>query len=155
MENFFNYISKPVHPDDVQVWLDMNNIIPEKVELYADFANGLHQLILDTYLGLENENHENEIEMSEEDNNKHFEWCWKKTIDSFGKENLKFFYKGEHFDHFKSFFDEVFYKQNEEKIRRQIKSFFEDLFDLKKPFTKSDLDMLTDLYKSLDKNLKK
>ena len=38
MENFFNYISKPVHPDDVQVWLDMNNIIPEKVELYADFA---------------------------------------------------------------------------------------------------------------------
>ena len=75
MENFFNYISKPVHPDDVQVWLDMNNIIPEKVELYADFANGLHQLILDTYLGLENENHENEIEMSEEDNNKHFEWC--------------------------------------------------------------------------------
>jgi copper(I)-binding protein len=29
------------------------------------------------------------------------------------------------------------------------------LFDLKKPFTKSDIDMLTDLYKSLDKNLKK
>jgi hypothetical protein len=49
----------------------------------------------------------------------------------------------------------VFYKQKEDKIRKQIKSFFEDLFDLKKPFTKSDLDMLTDLYKSLDKNLKK
>jgi hypothetical protein len=155
MENFFNYISKPVHPDDVQVWLDMNNIIPEKVELYADFANGLHQLILDTYLGLENENHENDIDMSDEDNTKHFDWCWKKTIDNFNKENLKFFYKGEHFEHFKSFFDEVFYKQKDEKIRKQIKSFFEDLFDLKKPFTKSDLDMLTDLYKSLDKNLKK
>jgi hypothetical protein len=43
---------------------------------------------------------------------------------------------------------------NNSKLK-QIKSFFEDLFDLKKPFTKSDLDMLTDLYKSLDKNLKK
>jgi hypothetical protein len=142
MENIFNYISKPVHPDDVQVWLDMNNIIPEKVELYYDFANSLHQLILDTYLGVENDN-------------KHFEWCWKKTIDNFAKENLKFFYKGEHFDHFKSFFDEVFYKQQDVKIKNQIKSFFEDIFDLKKPFTKSDLDMLTDLYKSLDKNLKR
>ena len=78
-----------------------------------------------------------------------------RRIDNFNKENLKFFYKGEHFEHFKSFFDEVFYKQKDEKIRKQIKSFFEDLFDLKKPFTKSDLDMLTDLYKSLDKNLKK
>ena len=41
------------------------------------------------------------------------------------------------------------------EIKDQIGVFFEDLFDLKKPFTKSDIDMLTDLYKSLDKNLKK
>jgi hypothetical protein len=155
MENFFNYISKPVNPEDVQVWLDMNNIIPEKVELYYDFAKSLHELILDTYLGEHTENSEGDIDMSQEDNDKHFEWCWKKTIDNFGKENLKFYYKGEHFEHFKSFFDEVFYKQNDEKIKKQIKTFFEELFDLKKPFTKSDLDMLTDLYKSLDKNLKK
>ena len=155
MENFFNYISKPVHPDDVQVWLDMNNIIPEKVELYSDFANGLYELIIETYLGSDTDNDENTIELSDYDKDKHFEWCWKKTIDSFSKENLKFYYKGEHFEHFKSFFDEVFYKQKDINIKKQIKPFFGDVFDLKKPFTKSDLDMLTDLYKSLDKNLKK
>lgn len=155
MENFFNYISKPVHPDDVQVWLNINNIIPEKVDLYSDFANSLYTLILNTYLGEDDKSNESNIKLTEEDNTKHFDWCWKKTIENFTKENIKFYSKGEHYDHFKSFFDEVYYNQKEQKVKDQIGVFFEDLFDLKKPFTKSDIDMLTDLYKSLDKNLKK
>jgi hypothetical protein len=155
MENFFNYISKPVHPDDVQVWLNINNIIPEKVELYSDFTSSLYKLILNTYLGEEDNSNESNIKLTEEDNTKHFDWCWKKTIENFNKENVKFYSRGEHYDHFKSFFDEVYYNQKEQKVKDQIGVFFEDLFDLKKPFTKSDIDMLTDLYKSLDKNLKK
>ena len=155
MENFFNYISKPVHPDDVQVWLNINNIIPEKVELYSDFTSSLYKLILNTYLGEEDNTKESNLKLTEEDNTKHFDWCWKKTIEGFTKENIKFYSKGEHYDHFKSFFDEVYYNQKEQKVKDQIGVFFEDLFDLKKPFTKSDIDMLTDLYKSLDKNLKK
>ena len=155
MENFFNYISKPVHPDDVQVWLNINNIIPEKVDLYSDFTSSLYGLILNTYLGEDDNSNESNIKLTEEDNTKHFDWCWKKTIENFTKENIKFYSKGEHYDHFKSFFDEVYYNQKEQKVKDQIGVFFEDLFDLKKPFTKSDIDMLTDLYKSLDKNLKK
>jgi hypothetical protein len=155
MENFFNYISKPVHPDDVQVWLNINNIIPEKVDLYSDFTSSLYSLILNTYLGEDDNSNESNIKLTEEDNTKHFDWCWKKTIENFTKENIKFYSKGEHYDHFKSFFDEVYYNQKEQKVKDQIGVFFEDLFDLKKPFTKSDIDMLTDLYKSLDKNLKK
>lgn len=155
MENFFNYISKPVHPDDVQVWLNINNIIPEKVDLYSDFTSSLYKLILNTYLGEDDKSNESNIKLTEEDNTKHFDWCWKKTIENFSKENIKFYSKGEHYDHFKSFFDEVYYNQKEQKVKDQIGVFFEDLFDLKKPFTKSDIDMLTDLYKSLDKNLKK
>ena len=155
MENFFNYISKPVHPDDVQVWLNINNIIPEKVDLYSDFTSSLYKLILNTYLGEDDKSNESNIKLTEEDNTKHFDWCWKKTIENFTKENVKFYSKGEHYDHFKSLFDEVYYNQKEQKVKDQIGVFFEDLFDLKKPFTKSDIDMLTDLYKSLDKNLKK
>jgi hypothetical protein len=155
MENFFNYISKPVHPDDVQVWLNINNIIPEKVDLYSDFTSSLYKLILNTYLGEDDKSNESNIKLTEEDNTKHFDWCWKKTIENFNKENVKFYSKGEHYEHFKSFFDEVYYNQKEQKVKDQIGVFFEDLFDLKKPFTKSDIDMLTDLYKSLDKNLKK
>jgi hypothetical protein len=155
MENFFNYISKPVHPDDVQVWLNINNIIPEKVDLYSDFTSSLYKLILNTYLGEDDKSNESNIKLTEEDNTKHFDWCWKKSIENFNKENVKFYSRGEHYDHFKSFFDEVYYNQKEQKVKDQIGVFFEDLFDLKKPFTKSDIDMLTDLYKSLDKNLKK
>jgi hypothetical protein len=147
MENFFNYISKPVHPDDVQVWLNINNIIPEKVELYSDFTSSLYKLILNTYLGEDDNSNESNIKLTDEDNTKHFDWCWKKTIENFNKENVKFYSRGEHYDHFKSFFDEVYYNQKEQKVKDQIGVFFEDLFDLKKPFTKSDIDMLTDLYK--------
>jgi Fe-S-cluster containining protein len=68
MENFFNYISKPVHPDDVQVWLNINNIIPEKVELYSDFTSSLYKLILNTYLGEDDNSNESNIRLTEEDN---------------------------------------------------------------------------------------
>ena len=82
MENFFNYISKPVHPDDVQVWLNINNIIPEKVDLYSDFTSSLYKLILNTYLGEDDKSNESNIKLTEEDNTKHFDWCWNPRSDS-------------------------------------------------------------------------
>jgi hypothetical protein len=88
-----------------------------------------------------------------DDNEKHFEWCWNKTVDNFKKEGLTFDNKGEHYDYFKSFFDEIFYNQKDEKVRKSISSFFSDLFDVKKPFTKSDLDMISTIYKMLDKHM--
>ena len=50
MENFFNYITKPVRPEDVDVWFRSNNIIPEKLELFYDFTYSLNKTIVDTYL---------------------------------------------------------------------------------------------------------
>ena len=89
MENFFNYITKPLKPEDVDTWLRINNIIPEKLELFSDFSHSLNSLILDTYLG-ENDVNETKIVLSESDDKNHFEWCWNKTIDNFDKENIKF-----------------------------------------------------------------
>jgi uncharacterized protein YpuA (DUF1002 family) len=74
---------------------------------------------------------------------------------NFQKENINFYKKGEHFDYFKSFFDDIFYNQGEDKVKDSIGSFFTDLFNMKKTFTKSDLDMILTIYKTLDKNLKK
>ena len=84
---------------------------------------------------------------------KHFEWCWSKTIDNFNKESITFNDKGEHYDYFLEFFMEIFYNQKDDKIRLSISTFFNDIFDRKKPFTKSDLDMVSNIYKSLDKNI--
>ena len=152
MENFFNYIAKPMNPDDVDVWFRVNNIIPEKMDLYYDFSFSLYFLVLETYLGEEKSN-ETKVTLSDEDKTKHFDWCWNKTIGNFKKEEITFNLKGDHYEYFLSFFTEIFYNQKESRIKDSIGTFFNDLFDRKKPFTKSDLDMISSIYKSLDKNM--
>jgi hypothetical protein len=154
MENFFNYITKPLPDDEVEIWLKMNNIIPEKMELFSDFSQSLYDLVRDTYLGQTTDSYETKISLSREDNKKHFEWCWNKTVENFRKEGLIFNKKGEHFSYFETFFEDIFYYQKEERIKNSVKDFFSSLFDLKKPFTKSDLDMISVLYKILDKSMK-
>jgi hypothetical protein len=152
MENFFNYIAKPMNPDDVDVWFRVNNIIPEKMDLYYDFSFSLYFLVLETYLGEEKSN-ETKVTLSDEDKTKHFDWCWNKTIGNFKKEEITFNLKGDHYEYFLSFFTEIFYNQKESRIKDSIGTFFNDLFDRQKPFTKSDLDMISSIYKSLDKNM--
>jgi len=154
MENFFNYITKPMSPEDVEVWFRANNVIPEKLELYSDFSHSLNSLILQTYLGQNTISNETKIILSDKDNLNHFDWCWKKTIENFKKENINFHLKGGHYDYFESFFDEIFYHQKEEKIRISVGEFFTDLFNLDKTFTKSDLEMILMIYKVLNNNLK-
>lgn len=153
MENFFNYISKPVPTEDVDIWFRINNVIPEKLELFSDFSIGLNMLIVETYLGEPNVNNETKITLSKEDNDKHFEWCFNKVVENFSREEIYFNNKGDHYTYFKTFFDEVFYNQKEAKVRNSIQDFFRELFDLKKSFTKSDLDMIGVIYKTMDKNL--
>jgi len=154
MENFFNYITQPVRPEDVDVWFRSNNIIPEKLELYYDFTHSLNDLIVNTYLGDDVDNN-TKIVMSTDDIENHFKWCWNKTVESFGKESIYFNVEGEHYEYYNSFFSDTFYFQKNNTIRTSISDFFDDLFDTQKPFTKSDLDMISSIYKVLDKNISK
>jgi hypothetical protein len=153
MENFFNYISKPLKPEDVDTWFRINNIITEKLELFSDFSHSLNMLIIDTYLGEKDRPNETKIIMTETDNINHFNWCWNKTINEFKKEEITFNNEGEHYDYFLSFFTDIFYNQSNESVRKSINSFLVELFDTKKPFTKSDLDMILSFYQVLNKNL--
>jgi len=107
-----------------------------------------------THLGTEyDENNETKVYLNDDDKLAHFDWCWNKTIENFLKENLKFKVRGEHRDYFEKFFMELFYNADSKVIRDNIQKFFDELFDEEKAFTKSDLDMLTDVYKMLNKNL--
>ena len=153
MDNFFNYITKNLDPEEVDIWFKVNNIIPEKMELYYDLSYSLYLLIKKTYLGDNESNIETKVDMSEEDNIKHFNWCWNKTIENFKKENIIFKNEGEHYDYFFSLFGELYYKQHKEIIRNSIDVFFDDLFNREKPFTQVDLDLIYNIYKTLDKNL--
>ena len=77
-------------PEDVDIWFRINNIIPEKMDLYYDFTFSLYYLIVETYLGDDNNGTETKINITDEDKKNHFQWCWKKTIENFNKELYKY-----------------------------------------------------------------
>jgi hypothetical protein len=150
MENFFNWMTKPLPKEELIIWFNIHNMTYEKIELYGDVFKSLNQIILDTYLG--DTIFVTKIVLTDEDNLSHFEWCWKKTIDNFKKEDIHIKYEGEHKDYFKSFYMDTFYNQNEERIKDSIPKFLMDIFDVGISYSKSDLDLLTELYKLIEKN---
>jgi hypothetical protein len=150
MENFFNWMAKPLPKDEIIIWFNIHNMTYEKIELYGDVFKSLNHIILDTYLG--DDVSETKITLSEEDKIFHFDWCWKKVIDDFKRENIIIKYDGEHKEYFKSFYLETFYNQNEIKIKESIPKFLSDIFDFTMTYSKSDLDLLTELYKLIEKN---
>jgi hypothetical protein len=152
MENFFAYITVPVPEDEAEVWFSVNNMTIEKRQLYADFCLSLLQLIQQTYLDNEFEKTAHKILLSKEEKDLHFEWCWKQTLNNFEKEGIKFKVEGEHREYLKEFFDEVFYDQKEEQITENVFDFLVGLFDEEKSFTKSDLNMITEIYKLFEKS---
>jgi len=154
MENFYSWMMKPVNHDDVEVWFNVNNMIYEKRQLFSDFTFSLYYLISSTYLGDDLDNtSETKLVLSQEDKLKHFDWCWKKTLDNFSKESIRFNVKGEHREYYEKFFMDLFYNAENKTISENIVIFFQELFDEEKMFTKSDLDMLTEIYKLLNKNI--
>jgi len=151
MENFVKWISMPIPKEDVVVWFNIHNMNYEKIELYGDIFKSLNFIIINTYLG--DEKSETKIIMSKEDNTSHFNWCWNKLLENFRKENIHIKHGGKHKDYFESFFDDSFYNQKEGNIKSAISNFITEVFNIEKPFSKSDLDILTELYKLLEKNI--
>jgi len=151
MENFFNWMSKMVPKDEVEIWFNVHNMNYEKIELFGDIFKSLNYIVMDTYLG--NDDVDTRIEINETDKEVHFEWCWEKLIKNFNSENVKIKETGQHKDYFKSFFLDTFYNPKERSLKNAIPNFLEDVFDLEKDFSKPDLDILTELYLLLDKNI--
>jgi hypothetical protein len=151
MENFFNWMTKPIPKEEVIIWFNIHNMNYEKIELYGDISKSLTAIIMDTYLG-ENIS-ETKIILSDEDNKSHFDWCWKKMVENFKKENVMIKSNGDHKEYFQSFFLETFYNQSRESIKNSINKFLNEIFDTEMTYSKSDLDLLTELYKLMEKNM--
>jgi hypothetical protein len=150
MENFFNWMTKPVPKEEIILWFNIHNMTYEKIELCGDFFKSLNQIIMDTYLG--DSTSETKISLSNEDNLSHFEWCWTKVIENFKKENIIIKSDGEHKDYFQSFFMDTFYNQTESNLKQSIPKFLNEIFEIGITYSKSDLDLLTELYKLIEKN---
>jgi hypothetical protein len=151
MDNFFNWMAKPLPKDEIIIWFNIHNMSYEKIELYGDITKSLNQIISDTYLG--DNNSETKIVLSDEDKQRHFDWCWDKMVENFRKENIIIKHGGEHKDYFKSFFTDTFYSQTKESLRGSIGKFLGEIFDTNMSYSKSDLDLLTELYKLMEKNI--
>ena len=154
MENFFNWMSKPIPNDEVVIWFNVHNMLYERIELYGDIFKSLNHTIVDTYMGEPvGTSVETKITLTQEDKESHFEWCWNRVLEYFNKENIKIKPTGDHKDYFKSFYMDTFYNQSEKSVRDSISVFLNEIFDISKTFTKSDLDMMTEMYKLLEKNI--
>jgi hypothetical protein len=51
------------------------------------------------------------------------------------------------------FFLDTFYNQSEDRVKKSISVFLKEIFDEDMNYSKSDLDLLTELYKLMEKNL--
>lgn len=144
--DFIEYISKPMEDRDILLLLKINGFTVERANLLLDFVESITQKIIKTYLG--------DTLMTTEDKRKHFDWCWKSVLKDFSKENIFFNKKGSLYDYFLSFFNEIFYlEQNkEEKKFQKTLYFIINSFNYKRLRTKSEIDSFLDLYKIFNKS---
>lgn len=132
--------------DDILLIYRINNVIPERSVLYLDFTHSLFDLVTSTYLG--------DDVMDGNSTKQHFDWCWKKTVDSFKKEKI-YFESIELYSYFFTLFLESFYSENDksEKNVNKLLEFWEDIFVYSTSKTLSELEAFIDLYKIFDKSL--
>lgn len=150
MENKDGLIKTLLNKQDygyqAEVWYRAYGITTEKIELFHDFVYSVYKLVDTTYLGPD-------AVISEEDQRNHFTWCWDKTIDDLTKEKINLSKRGLHYEYFWEFFLESYYflKMDEEEI--MIEDYLYKLFNYNHKKTRSELGVLTEIYKLLEKNL--
>ena len=132
----------------LDVWCKAYNISRERTELFHDFIISLYELIEKTYLGPD-------VLYYENDQRGHFNWCWDKNIESFSKEKIHFKSRGNHYDYFWYFFLEAYYFVQLYGEEIGIERYFFKLFDLNFRKSRSELDVVTEIYKMFEQNLKK
>lgn len=147
-EGYLEFISSESYKHQLDIWYRAYNISREKTELFRDFIITLFNIVDETFLG-------EDVIFSKEDQKSHFTWCWNKVIGNFIKERIFFKENGDHFEYFWNFFLEAYYHNKIENNIIKIFEYFDTLFDFKHRKSRSELDMLTEIYKLLDQNLKK
>lgn len=147
-EGYLEFIASENYKNQVEIWYKAYNITREKVELFHDFISGLYDLVDETYLGPD-------VLFEDKEQRNHFDWCWNKTITNFSKENIYFKETGPHHQYFWLFFHEAFYQNHLEGKENRIRDYFHKLFSFNYKKSRSELDMLTELYKTMESNIKK
>lgn len=144
---FIKYISTPLTQEEMVLLYKANNINYIKCTLFYDYIISLNCKVCDTFLG-------DDVINSEKDIKSHFNWCFNDIIKDFKSEGIIFEYDEELSDYFYNFYVEVFYnltnkKDSEEKLNKLAKF----SFDYHRIKTRSDMDVLIELYRLFEKSL--
>jgi hypothetical protein len=147
-EDYIDYDTTDRYKHQIDIWYRAYNINREKIILFSDFFTSLNDLVDNTFLGVD-------VLYKETDQRNHFTWCWDKTISNFEKEKISFKDRGSHFEYFWSFYYEAYYLVKMDEQTPKVSEYIKMLFDFTHRKTRSELDLLTETYKLLEKNLKK
>jgi hypothetical protein len=147
-KNNFGGLNPENYEIQLEIWYKANNISREKLELFHDFLISLYEIIDETFLG-------SDVLFLENDQKGHFEWCWNKNIKSFEKEKIHFKNGGNYYIYFWNFFLESFYLVKLENRTPRISDYYNKLFNFTYIKTRSELDIVNEIYKLFDQNLKK
>ncbi len=133
----------------LDIWRRTYNISREKLELFHDFLISLYELVDTTYLG------DDELVYTDQDFINHFNWCWDRVIDNFTKEKIYFKSRGNYHEYFWNFFMDAYYFSKLDTNSEKINEYFDKVFNFNLIKTRAELDLVTEIYKLFDQNLKK
>jgi hypothetical protein len=145
---YTDFTSSDSYKHQIDIWYRAYNISRERTELFHDFLLSLYDIVENTYLG-------DDLILTEYDQIGHFKWCWNKTIDNFNKEKIYFKEIGRHYEYLWNFFLEAFYYCKIDGTPIRIGEYIEKLFNFDIKKSRDELDLLTEIYKLMDQNLKK
>jgi hypothetical protein len=147
-EGYLEFVTSESYKQQIDVWYRAYNISREKTELFYDFVSSLYELMEETYMGVD-------VMTSEIDQKNHFTWCWDKIIRNFELERIYFKERDSAYQYLWNFFIEAYYYNKMDNNPNRISDYFYILFDFDHRKSRSELDMLTEIYKLFDQNLKK
>lgn len=144
---FIQYITKQLTMEEMTLLYKANNINYDKCNLYYDFIVTLNRKVVNTFLGDDVINSENDIK-------NHFDWCFNNTIKNFNKENITFMETDILSDYFFNFYVELFYNTtNKKDVLDKLDKFPNMSFVYYRLKTRSDMDVLLELYRIFEKSL--
>jgi len=142
---FISYMIQPLTYEQMNLLYKANDIKFDKCSLYYDFIKSLNKLLVSTFLGSEFIN-------SERQTAEHYSWCFNKVILNFKKENITFDETDKLREYFLYFYDELFYKDDNRSLEK-LDRLAELSFNFERLKSKSDIDIMIELYRMFDKCL--
>jgi len=142
---FMNYMVQPLSYEQMNLLYKANDIKFDKCGLYYDFIKSLNKVLMNTFLG-------DEFINSEKEKREHYLWCFNKVIDDFKEEKILFDSTEKLREYFFFFYEELFYKDSNKSLEK-LDKLAELSFDFNRLKSRSDMDILIELYKMFDKSL--